>query len=199
MNNKYKRKKMLGIAAFAVVINILLIMQLVENRNKFSRFDSEKSVQISPIPNERLATLSLEPSRLSVKVNDTFTLQVNLTSKFPLAGADAILEFDPSIVSVEKTTSSNMFDLYPRLTYDNSSGRILITGITTKFPEDSSASRRIPKLPNFATLTMHAKKTGSTIIKFDYKPNSTTASTAVRAKDSKNILTHINNAKIRIQ
>jgi len=197
IKNKKSKNKMLLILSVALAVNLVLISTILSTAKKKSPV-VKPQLQITSAPKQRLATFSLNPQNLFVKANEIFTLQISLASKFPLSGADAILEFNPDYLTVEKASSSQMFKLYPRLSYDNSTGQIIITGVNIDFPNSPNLSSP-PNFPLFATLTFSAKKLGTAQIKFNYKPNSTTASTAVRAKDSKNVLTHVNNATIKIQ
>lgn len=193
---KQKKTRILVIAGVALVLNVLLIYSLLSSKTPPTPpMLPSKQVshpRISPTPRPRLATFSLSPAKTTVSGNDSLTLTLTLATEYELTGADAVLRFDPEFLTVQEVEAGQTFSLYPRLTYDNNTGQIIITGINIDLPSS-------PNFPDFATITFHAKQHGTTKVQFDFKYGTTSGSTAVRAEDAKNILSHIENAKIVIR
>lgn len=198
---KQKKRNILIIAGAALVLNFLLIYSLMVSKPSAPSIPSPPSLPpatSSPTPRPRLATFSLSPAETTASPNEPLTLTLTLATEFALTGADAVLRFDPELLTVQEIEAGGLFSLYPRLTYDNNSGQIIITGINIDLP-DSPNSPNLPNSSPFATLILLPKQPGETQVEFEFKYSQTTGSTVVRAEDAKNILSHVENATITIE
>src|SRR3989344_3849404 len=77
------------------------------------------------------ATLSLSPTSLSVTSTTPVTLTITLdTAGAKTDGTDARLVFDPSkLQAVDPITAGTIYSTYPAKTIDNTSGKVVISGI----------------------------------------------------------------------
>lgn len=74
-----------------------------------------------------LATLSLVPQEQTVKAGQTFLVTINFkTGDYKVDTVDAVLNFDPEILTVEEISEGMFFADYP--IKKSESGRVILTG-----------------------------------------------------------------------
>lgn len=131
------------------------------------------SIGIAPVAAQTItATFVLSPASKSVKVGQTFTVDVNITatSNKRISYGRAILAFDPTLLQMTQSVQhGSLFCNFPsdnsNYIADNSQGIIMVTGTATgtgdcPFPEITDN----PDL--FVRITFKAKKAGTADVQF---------------------------------
>lgn len=78
----------------------------------------------TPIP----ASFRLEPSAKTLKVGETLSLSLSLTTgNFPADAVDAILTYDPTLFKAEKILPGKIFSQYLIKQIDNKKGRVQLS------------------------------------------------------------------------
>lgn len=199
-----KNQKILILVGGVLIINLLLIVLLTRTAKESilnqGPLPAKYSKPSSPTPIPRLATFSISPSSITTSAEQNFTVNLNLETAFSLRGADAVINFDPEQLTIKKVAAGKTFSLYPRLTYDNDKGRIIITGINLDSAKSSDQNSPAPLSEStFAILTITSKKIGRTNLQFDFEYGKTNKSTVISKENAQNILTHVQNARIEIK
>jgi hypothetical protein len=114
------------------------------------------------------ATLSLSPSKSSVPVGEIFNVDILLdTADDDTDGVNIkYLNFDPTLLEVQKVFPGTLYPLTQSNTYDNASGTINFSQITTGGSTYSGSG-------TLATITFLAKSAGSAVLSFDFEPDNT--------------------------
>jgi hypothetical protein len=80
----------------------------------------------TPVP----AVFDLQPSTKTLKVGETLSLALSLSSgAFTVDAVDAILVFDPAVFKAEKITAGKLFTTYPIKQYDNKTGQVQLSAV----------------------------------------------------------------------
>lgn len=189
----------ISIYTYLLISDIVRFGRKVSSPGDYPLPTAAISASFSPTPRPRTAVYSLELDRTTVTTGGTFEARVLLEAAQTLVAADAIVTFNPELLTVVRITQGEMFSQYPRLLPENASGRAIITGLNTELPDNPETPDIINLSPQlFATVTFRAKKTGTAEIGFDFEYGSTNKSTAVPLADDKNILSHTEPARITI-
>lgn len=119
-----------------------------------------------------------------------FSLNVNINTAGNLTdGADALINFDPTKIQITSITNGTFFSSYPTSTFDNSLGKVTISGLTNAgIPVSGSGT--------LATLNMQFKvnaSSGGTNVTFNFTPGSTTDSNLSQSGTGLDILGGVNN------
>lgn len=116
-------------------------------------------------------SLEFEPVQLTVYQDVPFTANLIIdTASQPAFGVGARLLYDPSQVTIEQITTTDIFSQFPTVSSDNQVGTAFISGISSSLNQ-SFTGRAV-----FATLTITAHMPGTTSINFLFEPGSTTDS-----------------------
>lgn len=138
--------------------------------------------------------LYFSPSSLTVSKGNTFTTNIILdTEENKVGGAGAKIIFNSDILEVDSITSGAIFDDYPSTTFDNSQGKITISGISSS-PNNLYVGRG-----TFASITFRAKATGNTTVLFDFTPGSTTDSNIAVSFGNGDILNAVGTLSITVE
>lgn len=146
----------------------------------------------TPLP-RAIYRINLED--VPVASGGTFRAKLVFEAKgFTVLGSDAIIQFDPSFLTVvEPVSPGTFFITYPRKTIDTQKGIVKISGF------EMQKLRSVDQSVEFATITFQALKVGTTALKFDFEKNSTAHTTVVEKGSAKNILDAVVNADIIIK
>jgi len=114
-----------------------------------------------PVP--ILASLTLIPEQQTIKVDQTFLVTINLnTGDYKTDTVDAVLTFDPKVLTVEKISPGMFFADYPIKKSED--GKIMLTGTIGAEDKQVGGAKGEGAL---GTITFKAKGKGSTTVDFD--------------------------------
>ena len=198
-NGFFTRKKTI----ILIVLAIFLVIESIWAFNFLSSRSDRENTQIRLIPEQSIASLTLNPQNVSIGVGEQFTTVVsaNLGGR-EVNGIDAVINYDPQLIEVidsDILTPGIQIangDLFSTLLFneiDVETGTITIT-----------ASRISPGIPPLtvngilAAITFQALSPGQAEIQFEFDPTTTSTSNVTEAKTSENILTTVSNATITI-
>lgn len=139
------------------------------------------------------ASILFDPETVSTNAGDSFTTAVWLdTNGASVGGVGAKITFDPAILSVEKIETQPVFPDYPATTFDNTTGKIVISGIVNNPNELYSGKAQ------FATISWKAKSGGNANITLDYTPNQTSDSNIAVLYGNGDILEKVNTVSVTV-
>jgi hypothetical protein len=119
--------------------------------------------QPTPAAKSNFASLSLVPEKQTVKNGQTFLVTINFkTGDFKVDTVDAVLIFDPKILTVEKISEGMFFADYPVKKWEDN--KIFLTG--TIGAEDKQAGG-VKGQGAVGSIIFKAKAAGSTQVSFD--------------------------------
>jgi hypothetical protein len=152
------------------------------------------------IPSVNAASFTLSPSANTVKIGDTFTVDVNLdTAGAQIDGFDIrYLVFNPSLLQIVDSDSAvqgvqvaahtnGVLSLTLSNTVDNAVGTLLFSQVVQAPQNPGDPPNRYTGTATVATITFQALNAGSSDLKFDFTPGSTTDSNV--AASASDILT----------
>lgn len=120
------------------------------------------------------STLSLSPSSGTYNRGCSFTLDINLdTQGTQTDGTDAIVFYDPSILTANSISNGTIYQDYPGNNIDAQNGKITVSGL-------ASVTQAFSGQGTLATLNMTVKDNataGVTQMRFDFDPNNKTKTT----------------------
>lgn len=126
-------------------------------------------VLIDPIHTARAAEISLYADASSPKVNESFTVSINLTGGEATLGTDVILRFDPMRLVVQRVSEGTLYPTYSPSgdgRINKEAGIIVLSGST-------GFGQSVPANGEFGTITFVALKDGKTNVIVDYEPGAT--------------------------
>lgn len=177
----------LVIVVAAIFIGVYLVSQSTSPKPKAA----DEPVQTG-------ATLSLAPASTTFNKGCDFSLDINLdTGGHSTDGTDVILKYDPSLVNVLSIDKGTIYPNYPGSTYDNDSGKVLISGV-------SSVSTPVTGSGKFATLHLKVSPeatVSATNINFDFDsedPYKTTDTNVVERGTVNDVLRKVVNGTVNI-
>lgn len=108
------------------------------------------------------ASFGFSQDEVTSKPAETFTVQMLLSSPQAIDAVDALVSFDPSMISVEKASKGEIFEIYPMKSTDNKKGLVKISAASREqfFQGENGV---------FATLTFKSLSTGETKISYQYE------------------------------
>ena len=119
----------------ALLINGYLVYSMVNKPTPISNTkdkqtialpaSSKQAAKTRPTPIPLLASYSLAPAQAELNLNETADFDIIINTKFPLAGADAVLTFDPEKIQIIKIDKSNDLDISKEKTIICSNLRLL--------------------------------------------------------------------------
>lgn len=133
----------------------------------------------SPTPT---ASLSFQ-GPTTATVGATIKVDVILKSSEPTDGADALIKYDPAMLTAQAPTAGTLYQEYPSRTVDAKNGLVVLSGLT------SQGSTGFSGTGTLGTLTFKALKAGQTTLSIDYTAGATTESNVIGSGISKDILT----------
>ena len=131
---------------------------------------------LKPFAGQKLAkaaepSLSFEPASKEIATWEIFEANIIIdTAGQEVAGAGAIIIYDPNIISVVEIVPGEIFSDYPSASFDNVSGRANLSGIVGSSQDLYSGSGI------FGKIKFQGKSSGQSEIRFDYTPGSTSDS-----------------------
>ena len=114
-------------------------------------------------PKSNLASLSLVPKSQSLKTEDTFLVTINFkTGDNKVDTVDAVLTFDPELLTVEEISEGMFFAEYPIKKIED--GKVMLTGTIGASGKQVGGAKGEGAL---ASVTFKALKAGSANVSFD--------------------------------
>lgn len=183
-----QQKGIASIIIIAVVlIGVIVGVFLVQNYTSFL-----------PQANSDNASLALSPTTQTTAPGCELNFDILLnTADYETDGTDAILKFDPSVLTITAIQKGEIYPMYPGNTVDNNSGKAVISGLATP----SNPFKGSGKL---ATITVKVKpeiSTSEAVINFDFDPNNpykTNDSNIIEKSTIAELLREVTNATINI-
>lgn len=133
--------------------------------------------------------VSLTSDKKTIKKGEKMTVTINISSEKNTTGTDLIILYDPKFLQAEgSVVLGNLYEEYPVNKVDPASGKITVSGISSK----NSLANGV-----FGRMVFTGKAAGSTKISLDFNPNST-ADSNVSDASGKDILEKVNNLEVTI-
>lgn len=151
-----------------------------------------KVVRPAPITNGKISLVSAQSV---YKVGSQIPVSVRVfTGGHTTDGTDLILKYDPK--SLEASESSvikgNIYQEFPSLEVNQSTGTVKISGIT------GTNQKGFSGLGNLAIINFKAKASGQTKLMVDFKKNSTNDSNIIDSGTSKDLLGSVDDLSLTI-
>ena len=108
------------------------------------------------------ASFGFDQDEITSKAGETFTVQMLLSSPKAIDAVDALVSFDPAMLSVEKASKGELFEIYPLKSTDNKKGLVKISAASREqfFQGEDGV---------YATLTFKSLKAGETELAYQYE------------------------------
>lgn len=141
------------------------------------------------------ATLSLSPTTGTFNRGCSFSLDVNLdTGGAATDGTDVILLYDTAVFSATSISKGTIYSDYPGTNINDSAGKVTISGL-------ASVTQSFTGQGKMATVNFTVKDTaptGTSQIKFDFVPQTTTHSNVVEHSTINQILGSVTNGNYTV-
>lgn len=128
---------------------------------------------IYPSIGSAVSKFEIKPETVTTQVGKLETVQVWLTSDQKILASDFEAYFSTELLEVVEITKGNIFDDYPALKYENNTGLVAISGIST------STSKSFTGSGLFATITFKPKKEGNAQLSLNFVQGSTVDSNVI--------------------
>jgi len=140
----------------------------------------------------KAAALQLNSPGGSYSVGNTFDVKIDLSlSSESVDGVDAILNYNTSVLSVDKITNGSLFVDYPTATYDSSQGTISVSGL-------ASSTSPVTAGGTVATITFKGESEGTGTVTFNFTSGSGTDSNVAENTTGNDILESVVNGSYTI-
>lgn len=138
-------------------------------------------------------SLKFDPASKTVAVGRTFTADISINTVGQwVAGAGAQITYEPAIVSVVSIEPGTIFGDYPIASFNNSRGRMSISGIV------STAGKLFSGSGVFATVSFKGEAIGKTRVEFIFEPGSTRDSNIAVTYGSGDILGEVQGLEVNV-
>ncbi len=203
---KHKRNILFGLILVFVIetfVTIFYLKSLTALNGTPKEITPTAAVSTKQPPKEKIATLSIQPSQVTTKANQEFSVIVFVepNGRF-INGADAVILFNPEHLSVidEDATSEgiqvspgNLFNSLVVNSVNQEQGKIVLTASRlSKSIDPANESATLAKI-RFLSL-----KKGKTDLKFLFDYAKTNTSNVTEYRTSDNILTNVFDAQVNI-
>jgi hypothetical protein len=139
-------------------------------------------------------SLLFSPETENVKSGETFDIDLLIdTAGQQVGGVDAVVKYNPSLLSGASIQTTGVFNDYPATIINNQDGQINISGIV------NSINNLYAGRDTFAVITFKAVSQGTAIVNFHYLPGSTRDSNIAVTFGSGDILNRVNSLTVSIQ
>lgn len=198
-NNQNMLQKFLTRRNLFILLGVVIVVEIVWAGWTLSKPASTPlPVTTTPQTKKSLTAISLKADKTSIKVGDTVSVSVNISSDKLTVGTDLYISFDPKLFSVQTVGTDkaplivgNIYPSYPLNTLDLKSGKIAASGITQN-PGGVLANGM------FGTIVFKAKAAGQTKIIIDFTPSSTTDSNVTELSTAQDVLDKVDNLELTI-
>lgn len=137
------------------------------------------------------STISLQSSKVNLKVGEKITVEINLSSGKKVDGADILINYDPGILTARPVSPGSIFSDFPLNKVDEADGRITVSGITDK-------SGGVLANGLFGSVEFSAKASGTTRVSLEFTPGSTSDSNLTESGSGQDILEEISDLELNI-
>jgi hypothetical protein len=139
------------------------------------------------------ASLLFNPQEKTVGRGTQFDINIDIdTAGESVGGAGAKIRFDPAKVNIISITPGAVFTDYPAATFDNTTGKLNVSGIVGS-PTDLYSGKGV-----FATIKMVGLTPGTAQMSFEFVPGDTTDSNIAITSAPWDTLTDVNTLNINI-
>lgn len=145
-------------------------------------------------------SLLFEPSTLTVDTNEVFEVNIVVdTAGEEVGGVGAIIHYDPQYLQVVQPSDThtgvakgNLFDYYPKASFDNTKGEIYISGVVSNINTLFSGKGVL------GSAAFMAMQSGSTTVVYDFTPGSTKDSNIAVTHGSGDVLSQVSELNVDI-
>lgn len=128
-------------------------------------------------------TLSFEPTQQGVAVGQTFPVKINInTSGQQTGGADALIVYDPNILSISSVTNGGFYTSFGEYQVSGTTNKWNISGFETDSVNSKSGTG------TFATVNFQAKAQGTSTVTFECSGAGKTDSNILKAGTGDDII-----------
>lgn len=179
-----------------IILGIVVLAEIIWAGWSLLQSNQSTATPSSTVTKEPSATASLTADKNDLKVGETVTVILNISSESKSDGIDLIVNFDPKLLAVDATPSAlpvqvgTMFKDYPQNRIDTP-GKVVVSGIT-------DLSGGVLSNGILGTINFKALAPGQTKISLDYKLGSTADSNVIETGSGKDILNEVNNIELKI-
>lgn len=139
------------------------------------------------------ASLLFNPQEKNVGRGTQFDINIDIdTAGESVGGAGAKVSFDPTKVNIISITPGTVFTDYPAATFDNTTGKLNVSGIVGS-PTDLYSGKGV-----FATIKIVGLTPGTAQVTFEFVPGDTTDSNIAITSAPWDTLTNVNTLNINI-
>lgn len=187
-------KNIFIVLGIIVAIELILGIKAFVSRSGQSDTSTSSAVSQPVLKGSDKGTISLVSSQKEVKIGDTVSVSVEVTSPLPADGVDIVARFDPNLLSAidGDIRQGTIFSLYP-LAKVEPTGVVRISGIAT--PGIAGFSGK----DIFAIVNFKALKKGVAKLTLDFTPGQTADSNIVGAQSGKDLLEEVGNLEVNIR
>jgi hypothetical protein len=140
------------------------------------------------------AALEFSKTQVSASLGEELDVDVTIdTQSKAVAGADAVILYNPQYIEVVSVDPGDVFADYPARFYDNTNGKIMVSGIV------SSKHNLYRGRGVMARIRFRTKAMGASQITFQYTPGDTTDSNVASMSEPGDILTSVNSISLAVQ
>jgi len=128
-------------------------------------------------------TLSFEPTQKGVAKSGQFTVKINInTSGQQTSGADAVITYDPAVLTVESVSSGGFYSNFGSNPVEGASNKYGINAFETDSTSTKTGTGTI------AQIVFTGKEDGTSSVTFDCTAGSTTDSNIIKAGTADDII-----------
>lgn len=149
--------------------------------------------RVASVAPPQVASITLSVPKTTFQVGEKIPVSININSVKATDGTDVILNYNPGLVAVSApVTAGTIYNDYPLNTFDNTAGKISISGISSE--PAGKVARGV-----LGTAVFEAKASGKAIISVDFTQGSTVDSNIIETKTAKDLLGKVGNVEVEIK
>ena len=182
IKNESRLGKFLKPKFIFIVLGVFILIEAIIGITSIIKTQAPAVSNVKPASNSvpviTDGSFTLSSTAEKYKVGDKILVSVDVsTGGNSVLGADLILHFDPTALSLTKASiiPGKVFSAYPLIDMDEKSGTIRVSGVSEGQSDFNGTG-------NFASITFTAKLKGSTTISITYKDGDTKDSNLVTNK-----------------
>lgn len=192
--------KKIALVVFILVILLIAIIIVRGKKTQLTPLSPQATVTTKENPTSAVKLpdlgggLVFDPAKVDMQVGSSAELPVFISAKNKLIdGADAIINYDPLYIEVKSVTPGIYFKNYPLQKIDSKTGTVKVMGF------ERVGVKLLSENTLFFTLSVTAKKAGTTGLTIKFQKGKTNLSTLVEEGTSKNLLGYTVPVEIVIQ
>jgi len=175
-----------------IILGAVVVIELVVGVRILTQSNTPPS-QLSSTAGFSKGKISLSSSQKAVKVGDSVSVTVEVTSPLPAVGVDMVAHFDPKVLQASDSAivKGPIFSQFPVAKIE-ADGLIRISGISTAGEKGFSGKGML------ASINFKAARAGNTTISLDFTKDQTADSNIV-SETSKDLLEEVQNLEVSVK